>query len=102
MIYTEDRDTFIRTIFRPPHMARLFDRASEYTARLRAVDRETLLRVALDNFWEMRNRIKVSNDITRVWDLALRHSALSRSSWFVWSGTDLVWVRTKSTRLGRS
>jgi hypothetical protein len=99
--YTEDRATFARDIFQPPHTARLFERAARYTVKLRSTDREVFIRIALEAFWDLRDRIKVTNDITRVWDLALAHTARSRPFWWVWDGVGKAWVRVKGTRLGR-
>lgn len=101
MTYSEDRDTFERDIFRPPYLARMLERTGQYSGQMRPADRDMFTRVALEEFWWLRGKIKVSNDITRVWEKALRHAALSRPLWWVWSGTEAAWLQIPGKRLGR-
>lgn len=89
---TEDRETFEREIFRPPHLARLLDITGEFTGRLDKADREFFLTRASDMFWENRAAIKVANDIPRLWVAALQELAKGRRCWRIWSGVEWRWV----------
>ena len=86
MIYTEDRETFERDMFRPPFMARMLEMAGRYarchTGRLSSKDKGELFEAAVEKFWE----------------LALKAAATSRERWLVWSQVRLnhVWVPGKS------
>lgn len=65
-------------------------------------DKGTFLAAALDAFWNLRNTIKGTDDVTRVWGDALKQAALTRSKWLVHYGAALEkarWVR--GSRLGR-
>lgn len=95
---TEDRETFEREIFRPPHLARLLDISGEFIGRLDKQDREYFLYRTMGNFWESRAGIKVMNDISRLWVAALQQTANERLSWEIWSGVEWRWVRPGQLR----
>lgn len=97
-IYTEDRETFERQMFStPPHAARLAERAGRFVGRLSNKDKDALLRVALDQFWETRDQINTTQDLLSLWIEALQYSARRRPRWRCWwSGRD-EWI--KSSRL---
>ena len=99
--YTEDRVTFERDIFRPPYLARMLERAGVYVGAMNQRDRDFFAQIAMEQFWWLRERVKVANDITRVWELALRYAALTRKTWKVWSSVEAAWVTTPGKRLGR-
>lgn len=102
MAYTQDRESFERDMFRPPFMARMMEMAGRYarctSGRLDSSDKEVLFRTALDEFWETRGNVCNSNDVYRVWELALKAAATSRERWLVWSQVQLkhVWVPGKA------
>lgn len=100
---TDDRDKFEREIFKPPHLARMLTVSGEFTGRLDNQDREFFLAAAMDAFWEMRERIKVMNDIGRLWAAALETVASSRPRWRVFISHYGVavgseWVRPSQVR----
>lgn len=99
MTYTEDRETFERQMYQPPHAARLMEHAGRFVGRLSSVDKDALLRIALDEFWARRAFIKDTQDILEQWVKSLEYSARRRPRWHCWwSGRD-EWV--KGTQLGR-
>ena len=79
----DPRDAFAEEFFRPPHLARMLECAGQYTGRLCRADRDLILDLALENFWEMRESIHTSNDVLRMWDRALARAALTRPRWQV-------------------
>ena len=101
MTYTEDRETFERDMFRPPFMARMLEMAGRYArchaGRLSSKDKGELFEVAVEKFWQLRDTVRSSNDVYRVWELALKAAATSRERWLVWSQVHLnhVWVSGK-------
>ncbi len=100
MIYTEDRDTFEATFFKPPFLARMLERTAKYIDGLD--EKEAFLRAAFEAFWQMRNEIKDSDSVTDLWGQALSRAAASRPRWLVHYGSALErqrWV--KSIHLGR-
>lgn len=102
MIYTEDRQVFEDKFYRPPFLARMLERAALYIDGLD--EKDYFLRTAFDMFWGLRDKITITcaNDVTLMFDAALRATALSRSKWLVHYGAALEltkWVR--GTRLGR-
>lgn len=105
MIYTEDRATFERDMFRPPFMARLLDIAGRYAhcpaGRISADDKEELYKLALDKFWELRDTVRFSNDVYRVWENALKAAAATREKWLVWSQVQLAYVWVRANQLGK-
>lgn len=101
MTLPEDRDEFERIVWKDPYMARMFSRANPYVGSLAEIDREAFVRIAMNTLWDLRDRIKVSNDVTRLWDQALKHTALSRKRWLVWSGVDTAWIWVSGKNLGR-
>lgn len=98
-LYTEDRETFERQILQPPHAARLMEHAARFVGRLRNDDKDALLKVALDEFWERREEIKDSQDILTLWVEVLEYSARRRPRWHLWSSGYDWWV--KGSQLGR-
>jgi hypothetical protein len=98
-VYTEDRETFERQMMQPPHAARLMEHAGRYTGRLVNADKEALLQVALDKFWETRERIKETSDILKLWIKALEFSARRRPKWHLWACGYDWWV--KGNQLGK-
>jgi len=48
----------------------------------------------------MRDTIKNSNDVLRVWDRALSQAAKTRPRWRIWWGM-IEWRWIKGTELGR-
>lgn len=101
MTYTEDRETFERDIFRPPHVARMLEHAGRYVGSMTKADKDAFLELALDHMWERRAFIKQTSDIQRMWELALQDAARSRLRWLIWpngSLTESKWVL--GTRLG--
>jgi nicotinamide mononucleotide adenylyltransferase len=101
MTYTEDRATFERDIFRPPYLARMLERAGVYVGSMRQSDRDAFSQTAMEEFWWLRDKVKDANDITRVWELALRYAALSRKTWGVWNSVEAAWVIVPGKKLGR-
>lgn len=104
MTFTEDRETFERDIFKPPHLARMLDVAGEFTGRLDKADREWFLCAAMEQLWEMRESVKVMNDINRLWVLALEETAWVRPYWIVaisHFGVKVGTERVKSAHLRR-
>lgn len=101
MTFTEDRDVFDRTVFKPPYLARMLERAGVYVGSLAQIDKDAFVEIAMNALWDLRDRIKVSNDVTRLWDQALKHTALSRERWLVWSGTETAWIWVPGKNLGR-
>lgn len=99
LIYTEDRETFERQMMRPPHAARLMEHAGRFVGRLDNADKDALLKVALDEFWDTREQIETAQDILTVWVHALQYSARRRPRWHCWSSGYDWWV--KGTQLGR-
>jgi len=100
MTYTEDREVFERDLFKPPHLARMLERAGQYTGALCKEDRELVLKLALDNFWELRGQIRNSNDVLRVYDRALAQAVRTRPKWRVWWGL-IEWRWIKSVQMGK-
>ena len=82
--YTEDRETFERQLFRPPHAARMTEHAGRFVERLDRDDKDALLKDALDWFWEHRGLIQETQDILRTWVKALEHAAGRRPVWRTW------------------
>lgn len=100
MTFTEDRETFEAQLFRPPHAARMTEHAGHFTERLDKNDKNALLTMALDRFWETREQIKETQDILRLWVKALEFAAGRRPRWQTWFNVyEARWV--KGTRLGR-
>ena len=85
VIYTEDRDTFERDMFRPPHAARMLEATGLFTGRMRDADKEAFLELALDTFWALRNTIHNCADIQKNWLRALKTAALSRDKWLLFT-----------------
>lgn len=101
MTYTEDRETFERDIFRPPHVARMLEQAGRFVGAMTKADKDALLGIALANMWELRNDITCASSISIVWNASLKLAARSRDRWLIWpngSLTDSKWVL--GTRLG--
>lgn len=96
---TEDRETFEREIFRPPHLARLLDITGEFTGRLDGKDRNYFIARTMVHFWEKRAGIKVQNDISRIWAETMQQVAYARPSWEIWSGVE--WRRVTPGQLRR-
>ncbi|MDE2097008.1 MAG: hypothetical protein KGL39_07165 [Patescibacteria group bacterium] len=100
MTYTEDRDTFERQLFRPPHAARMSEHAGHFVERLDKADKAALLEDALNRFWETRDQIRETRDILRTWIKALEFAARRRPRWCVWFNVyEKRWV--KGSQLGR-
>lgn len=100
MTYTEDQATFVRDIFKPPYLARMLEHTGRYTGRLSSEDRHALIAMALDYFWDLRDYIKTSNDVTRIFEEALHQAAMDRVRWRIkWNVYEHKWVR--GYRLGR-
>ena len=102
MTYTEDRAAFEHDIFRPPHLARMLEHAARYVGKLAPGDKDLLLSVAMDQFWETRNGIRKTADILRLWDTALRGAARTRDRWCEWSNLDSAWHWVSGKYLGRN
>lgn len=100
MTDTEDREVFERDLFKPPYLARMLERSGQYTGAMGKEDRELVLKLALDNFWEMRDQIHSCNGVMQVWDRALAQAVKSRPRWRIWWGL-IEWRWIKSTQLGR-
>jgi hypothetical protein len=100
LIYTEDRETFERDMFRPPHMARMLEAAGRYSGRMGDKDRVAFFQLALDAFWALRDTVHVTADIQRNWDRALKTAATSRDRWIVWSNLNLRYEWVLGRRLG--
>lgn len=99
-VYTEDRETFERQMFyTPPYAARNAEHAGRYVGRLDNADKDALLKMALDRFWETREKIKETQDILRLWVGALEYAARRRPKWHLWSSGYDWWV--KGSQLGR-
>lgn len=99
MTFTEDRETFERQILQPPHAARLMEHAGRFVGRLDNDDKDALLRIALDQFWETRDQIKETQDILTLWVRALEYAARRRPRWHLWSSGYDWWV--KGSQLGK-
>lgn len=99
MTYTEDRETFERQMMQPPHAARLMEHAGRFIGRLDRADKNALLKDALDKFWELRNEIKETADILKLWIKALESASRRRPRWHLWSSGYDWWV--KSSQLGK-
>lgn len=100
LTYTEDRDTFESTFFKPPFLARMLERIGKYIDGLD--DKTAFIILAHQNFWDRRNEIKSADDVTRVWDKALEDAAFARPRWLVHCGPALERTRwVKSLHLGR-
>lgn len=99
MTFTEDRETFERQILQPPHAARLMEHAGRFVGRLDNDDKDALLRIALDQFWETRGQIKETQDILTLWVRALEYAARRRPRWHLWSSGYDWWV--KGSQLGK-
>lgn len=100
MTFTEDRETFERQMLQqPPHAARLAERAGRFVGRLDNGDKDALLKMALDKFWETREQIKETQDILTLWVKALEFAARRRPKWHCWSSGYDWWV--KGTQLGK-
>ena len=100
VIYTEDRDTFEATFFKPPFLARMLERTAKYIDGLDA--KVEFIALVHDIFWSLREEIKGADDVTRVWAKALEQTAFTRPRWLVHYGSALErqrWV--KSIHLGR-
>lgn len=101
MTYTEDREVFERDLFKPPYLARMLERSGRYVGALDKCDRDLILQLALDNFWEMRDQINDTNGVLRVWDQALSRAARTRPRWKTWwSLIETRWV--KGIHLGKN
>jgi uncharacterized protein with HEPN domain len=104
MTYTEDRVQFEAQIFRPPHLARMLERAGEFTGRLAPADRDDLMEMAFEKFWALRDDIHTSADVERLWVVALQNAADTRRVWRVavshW-GVVVKWEFVRSARLRR-
>jgi hypothetical protein len=72
-------------MFQPPHAARMLEAAGHYTGRMRNVDKEDFLAVALDTFWALRNTVHSSSDIQRNWLRSLKTAAVSRERWLLFT-----------------
>lgn len=99
MTYTEDREAFERQLLVPPHAARLMEHAGRFVGRLDNADKDALLKIALDQFWDTRSQIKETQDILRLWVKALEYAARRRPQWHQWSSGYDWWV--KGSQLGR-
>lgn len=100
MIYTEDRQVFEDTFYRPPFLARMLERAALYIDGLD--EKDYFLRTAFDMFWELRDKITCADDVTLMFGAALRATALSRSKWVVHHGAALeLTKRVNGSKLGR-
>lgn len=99
MTFTEDRETFERQILQPPHAARLMEHAGRFVGRLDNDDKDALLRIALDQFWETHGQIKETQDILTLWVRALEYAARRRPRWHLWSSGYDWWV--KGSQLGK-
>lgn len=94
------REAFEAQLFRAPHAARMTDHAGHFVERLDKTDKEALLTMALDRFWETREQIKETQDILRLWVKALEFAAKRRPKWQVWFNVyEVRWV--KGSQLGR-
>lgn len=100
MIYTEDRDTFEREMFRPPHAARMLEATRRYAGRMGDKDRGDFFQAALDAFWALRDTVRATADIRRNWERALKTAAQSRDRWLVWNGVELRYEWVLGRRLG--
>lgn len=100
MTYTEDRETFERDLFKPPHCARMLDHAGKFVGRLSRVDKDTFLELAMDRFWADRASIKETSDILLRWIDALRYAARTRKTWMVWYNMG-GWKRVRPSQMGR-
>jgi|ERR1700674_1351916 len=98
MIYTEDRDTFARDLFRPPFLARMIEDAGRYTGRMSQEDRDWVIELALDRFWELRNTIYTSYGLRDRWIDALNYAVASRPRWRIWYGWVLEFEWVKGSR----
>lgn len=98
-IYTEDRETFERQMSQPPHAARLMEHAGRFVGRLDNADKNALLKMALERFWNTREQIKTTQDILKLWIKALEFAALRRPNWHLWSSGYDWWV--KGLQLGK-
>lgn len=95
MTHIEDRATFERHIFQPPHTARMLETVGRYVGAMNKADKDAFLKLALDAFWAYRADIPPMG-IRICWGQALRMAARSRDRWLVWpngSLTESVWVR---------
>lgn len=101
MIYTEDRKKFEDQFFKPPFLARMLERTGKYIDGLD--DKDAFLALVHEEFWDLRDKIKDSNDVLVKWEMALEYAARSRPCWLVHCGAALEqtkWVR--GSRLGRN
>ena len=95
MIYTEDRETFERQFFKPPFLARMLERIGKYIDGLD--DKTAFILLAHEKFWQLRNQIKSADDVTKVWEEALKQAAFTRPRWLMHCGPALErqrWVRS--------
>lgn len=99
MTFTEDREQFERVMLQPPHAARLMDHAGRFVGRLDNADKQALLELALDSFWERRDAIKETQDILTQWVKSLEFAAKRRPKWHLWSSGYDWWV--KGSQLGK-
>jgi hypothetical protein len=100
VIYTEDRDVFEATFFRPPFLARMLERTGRYIDGLAAKD--AFLKAAHEAFWTMRSEITDADSVTGVWGQALSFAACSRARWLVHFGPAMERTRwVKGSQLGR-
>jgi hypothetical protein len=99
--YTEDKETFERDIFKPPHVARLLDALGPFVDGLTGRDRSAFITEAFDAFFLLRNGIKCVNDIYIQWGAALKLAAQSRERWLVWNPQEVAWLWVPAKKLGR-
>lgn len=78
-----EREAFELAIFRPPHLARMLERAGEFTGRLDSQDREFYLSKAFDLMFDRRHQIQTSGDVECLWVVVLGDIAFSRPRWQV-------------------
>lgn len=101
MIYSEDRDQFLRDMFRPPFAARMTERLGPYIDGLQ--DKDAFMERAFDEFYAAREKINSAAAIVVWWEQALRAAAMSRPRWLVHCGPALERTRwIPGRRLGRA
>ena len=105
MIYTEDRETFERSLLvgdpKRPHTARMAGRAQKFIGGMADKTRDFFLETALDFAWTNRYSYNPQYEALEMyWTRCLKGAAMTRDKWLV-SVATLPGVYEKRWILGR-
>lgn len=97
----KERERFEQMFLRPPHIARMLERAGVYTGAMCNADRDFILERSLALYSENWKQVSTANDVAHVWESCLKRAVFTRPKWQVWWGM-VEWRWVKSKDLGRT